>query len=77
MYDSIGTVLSGMVLSLVSFEDSRHWGAGITDTGVMDGVVDRSGNAEQHSIWNRCCWKVLSMLLCTCRYPVGGYVRVP
>ena len=65
MSGSICTLLSEMVIGLVSLEDSRYRGTVVTATGIMDVYVDRSGNAEKHSIWNRRCRKVLSILLCT------------
>ena len=63
MSGSVSSLSSGMVDGLMSLEDSRHPGPGGTDTGIRDVVFDRSGNAEKQSIWNRRCWKVLSILL--------------
>ena len=66
---SMCTLLSGVVTGLLSLEDSKkHQGTGVTETGIMDVVFDRLGNAKKQSIWNRRSWKVLSILLCS-RYP--------
>ena len=66
MWGSIGTVSSGMVNGLghISLEDSRKRVAVVIDTGIMQGIDKRSGGAKKHSIWNRQCRNVPSILLC-------------
>ena len=68
MPGSICTLSSSMIDGLVSLEDSRHRVTGVLVAGMMDVVLARSWSAEKHAVWNLCCWKVLSIHLCS-RYP--------
>ena len=55
---------SGTSAGQGSLEEPRCQVAVVAETGTMQGIEERSGSAEKHSVWNQPCWNAPLTLLC-------------